>query len=401
MAKLEETLAKGVENGNIPHAITACSSIPNSTALADDDLGSFTYSHAVGKAHFPDDKPIDDDAMFALASQTKLLTTIAALHVVEKGLFALDEDVSAKLPELAKQPVLTGFDDDDKPILEDRKGPITLRQLLTHSSGATYGMMHPRIMKYAEQQGRPTMGGATVVERFNDPLTYQPGESWMYSAGIDWAGKLVERLTDTTLDEYFKQLFAPLGVKNITFWPEKHALKDKILGIAARGSDGKLTNNTAPTLNTGSTDCFGGHGAYSTMGDYLKVLHSILANDGKLLTPETVKTMFQPQLPSDGKRDLMGFMASPGGQFVIGEWKPNLDLDWGLGGILLMQDDEGRRKKGTLSWGGMTNPFWLIDPAADLALTFGTQVFPPGDPGTKEMISAAEYAVYEMAGVKF
>ncbi|KAK1811698.1 hypothetical protein LTR12_013915 [Friedmanniomyces endolithicus] len=392
MGKLEETLAKGVEDGKIPHAIV-CATNKN---------GSFTYQHAVGKAHYPDATPIQPDAVFALASQTKLLTTIAALHIVDRGPFALDDDVCSKLPELANQPILKGFDDNNQPILVKRKNGITLRQLLTHSAGAAYDGMNPLLIKYHAQRGLKPGIGPTVVERFGIPLVYEPGESWAYSGSIDWAGKLVERLTDCSLDEYFKRLFEPLGATSITFWPDRNPdLKDKVLGIAVRAADGKLIANTEPTLNTGSTDCFGGHGGFSTMSDYLLVQHSILANDGKLLKPETVEMMFQPHLQAGSKSDLMAFMASPMGAYVIGEWTPGLDLDWGLGGMLVMRDDVGRRKKGTLSWGGMTNPFWLIDREAGLALTFGTQVFPPGDKGVEGMISAAEYGVYEMAGVKF
>ena len=90
-------------------------------------IGSFTYKHTVGYNVLGDDKPVPEDAVFLLASQTKLLTTIAVLQVVEKGLLGLDDDVADQLPELASQPVITGFDDQDEPILEKRKNKVTLR----------------------------------------------------------------------------------------------------------------------------------------------------------------------------------------------------------------------------------------------------------------------------------
>ena len=89
--------------------------------------GSFTYKHAVGYNNIGSPEPITEDALFLLASQTKLLTSIAALQIVEKGLFGLDDDVASQLPELAEQPIIKGFDDNDKPILEKRKNPITFR----------------------------------------------------------------------------------------------------------------------------------------------------------------------------------------------------------------------------------------------------------------------------------
>jgi len=138
------------------------------------------------------------------------------------------------------------------------------------------------------------------------------------------------------------------------------------------------------------------------MPDYLEILRSILANDGKLLKPETVEAIFTPQLNQQGKEGLKAFVSGPMGAFTIGEWKPEVELDWGIGGVLLMQDyGDGRRKKGTLSWGGMANTFWIIDREADLAVAFGTQVLPPGDKGVEEMISAVEWGVYEGKGVKF
>ena len=90
-------------------------------------LGSFTYKYAAGSDNLANRDPIAEDAVFQLASSTKLLTSIAALQVVERGLFGLDDDVAKILPELAKQPILKGFDDDDKPILEERKNTITFK----------------------------------------------------------------------------------------------------------------------------------------------------------------------------------------------------------------------------------------------------------------------------------
>lgn len=259
-------------------------------------------------------------------------------------------------------------------------------------------------MKFRQQRGETPGSGPTVVERFGYPLMYEPGTSWMYGANIDWAGKLVERLTDSTLEEYMqKNMFEPLGITNITFWPYQNpAFKDKVPGLTTRTPEGQLVPMTLPFLNTGSTDCFGGHGAYATMSDYLKIQHSLLANDAKLLKPSTVDSMFEPQLSPASAQALNHFMkTSPMAAMVIGEFKPDIEVNWGLGGILFMQDDVGRRKKGTLSWGGMSNPFWLIDRESGVALTFGTQVLPPGDKGTEEMITAVELAVYEKAGVKF
>ena len=194
----------------------------------------------------------------------------------------------------------------------------------------------------------------------------------------------------------------PLGLTSITFFPYNDpSLKEKVPGLTTRGADGKLTLHTEPFINTGSKDCFGGHGGYANMSDYIKVQRSILANDGKLLKPATVDMMFTPQLSPESKAGLAAFRRSPYGAMAVGEQNPEIEADWGLGGVIFLQDDQSRRKKGTLNWGGMANCFWIIDREADLALTFGTQVLPPGDVPTSEVITAVEKGVYEMAGVKF
>ena len=225
----------------------------------------------------------------------------------------------------------------------------------------------------------------------------------MYGPSIDWAGKLIERVTNQTLEEYMKKnMFEPLGITRTTFFPYENAeLKERVPGFTVRTPDGRLIVNNDPFLNTGSKDAFGGHGAYATMGDYIKVQHSILADDGKLLKPTTVDLMFTPQLSEASREGLKAFRHSPFAAMMIGENDPEIEVDWGIGGILFMQDDQGRRKKGTLNWGGAMNSFWLIDREAGLALTFGTQVLPPGDKPTGQMITAVELGVYEKAGVKF
>jgi CubicO group peptidase (beta-lactamase class C family) len=277
------------------------------------------------------------------------------------------------------------------------------RHLLTHASGLCYDAAHPDLIKIAQKKGKVPGTGDTIKERFTYPLIFEPGTNWIYGPGIDWAGKLVERVTGQTLEEHMKKnIFQPLGITSITFFPYANpSLKDKVPALTTRGPDGKLVLHTEPFINTGSKDCFGGHGGYGTMSDYLKVQRSLLANDGKLLHPSTVDMMFMPQLSPESKAGLATFRRSPYGAMAIGEQDPAIEADWGIGGILFLQDDRGRRKKGTLNWGGMANCFWTIDREADLALTFGTQVLPPGDPATSETITAVERGVYEMAGVKF
>jgi len=392
MTSLEERLANGVKAGKIPHTVVA----------ATNRDGSFTYNHAVGEHDYPNDQPMEEDAMFLLASMTKLLTSIAALQLVEAGLVKLDDDVSRILPEVGEQKILKGFDG-DTPILEDRKNSLTLRHLLTHTSGFGYDLADPGLMKYQKSVGKTPGAGTTVEETRSHPLLFEPGTAWMYGCSTDWAGKLVERVSGMTLEEFMREnMFNLVGVKDITFWPEQSPdLKGKVPQMTTRTSDGNLAPFKGPSINDRMTDCFGGHGAYGTVRDYLKIQHSILANDGKLLKPETVEAMFSPQLSPESATSLNWFMKNhPMSKMMVGEYNPDVELDWGLAGILFLKDDIGKRKKGTLHWSGMANCFWVIDRDADLAYTFGTQVLPPGDEPTRQMISTFELGIYEKAGVK-
>ncbi|KAF2770592.1 beta-lactamase/transpeptidase-like protein [Teratosphaeria nubilosa] len=338
--------------------------------------------------------PITDHAVFLLASSTKLLATVAVLQGVDKGLYSLDDDVSPILPELGRSQILKGFTEDDKPILEDRQGPLTLRHLLTHASGVAYDG-----------------GDPLLISNWTNLLRFEPGTAWSYGASIDWAGKLLERAAGTTLEDWMrKHIWAPLGVKTITFWPERENLKDRIPTLVQKTSEGTFTEMNAPWdfINANSKDCFGGKGAYATMSDYLKVQRSILANDGRLPKPETVDQMFTPQLSEASVKALEhGIKASPMASLFIGEFRPDVSLNRGLGGILFVGtdvsstpegEDRARRKQGTLSWGGLTNPIWIIDRDAGVALTFGTQVMPPGDGKVKDVIGEVVKAVYAAAG---
>lgn len=197
-------------------------------------------------------------------------------------------------------------------------------------------------------------------------------------------------------------IWDPLGLRTITFFPaRKSGLEERVPMLSVRGPDGKLHPFKDPFLNTGSTGCFGGHGGYAALADYLTFLRCILANDGTLLRPESVDELFKSQLTSAQKQSLKDYVASPSGAFFIGEFQiDKYEHTWGFGGIVFVEGyEDGRRKAGSLSWGGVANCFWLLDREAGLALTFGTQLLPPGDGRAKEIITFVEKEIYRAAGV--
>lgn len=293
---------------------------------------------------------------------TKLITSIAALQLVERGLVGLDQDISSLVPSFAAQKVLVKYSGDGEPLLEERRNPITLRHLLTHAAGAGYAFLpgSPLGDYRTKIQRRGLIEGATVDTRFDHPLVYQPGEGWAYSSSIDRAGQVVEKISGLTLEEYFRtNLFAPLGIRSGTFFPEAKVEREKRAAVTFRDeASGHVVEIPGqPTLVSGTTECFGGQGLYMSAEDYLKVLRSLLLDDGKLLGAETSKKMFEPQLGAKSKKDLLKDLEVPG--TFVGNYPPTGEYDWGFGGAVVDGDSHGFRKKGALMWGGASNPFWV------------------------------------------
>lgn len=281
------------------------------------------------------------------------------------------------------------------------------RHLLTHTAGTAFDAGDPNLIKYQSQRGITPNTGPDVLSRFQYPLVFQPGEKWSYGTAIDWAGLLIERLTNSTLEEYMhRNIWTPLGIKTMTFFPHKNPdLSARIPVLSSRGTDGRLRPFKEPFITTDVTGCFGGQGLYSSMGDYLVFLRSLLFSsndsDSNLLSPKSIDDLFKPQLTPSQAQSQREIFLSPVGALFIGEFEmEKFRHGWAFGGIVFEESyRDGRRRAGAMSWGGAANCFWLMDRKAGVALTFGTQVIPPGDKGVKEVISVVEKQVYAMAGV--
>lgn len=204
-----------------------------------------------------------------------------------------------------------------------------------------------------------------MEERSVYPLTFEPGTSWEYGTNIDWAGKVVEHFSGETLDDYFqKYICAPLGIKDITFWPEKHpGMEARLAKLTIRPDpNGQVVDYNGGFITDGAKDCFGGHGGYGDLSQYVEILQSLLSDDERLLKKATAASMFKPQLPSEeSRRELSRQVAHPDATF-IGEFKDTGDYDWGLGGLLVGSDAPGWRKKGRMIWSGLPNLFWVSSP---------------------------------------
>ena len=239
----------------------------------------------------------------------------------------------------------------------------SVRRLLTHSSGLAYDIMDPELKKWHASRGTQPGQGPTVEKRFVYPLLSEPGSAWTYGTGIDWTGKIVERLVGETLQTYMQShIWGPLGAQDITFWPMKNAaLQPRMVDYSSRDPKGRgLAVSGGVDFQGEAADCMGGQGGYASAPDYMKILQSIVANDGRLLKTATVDGMFQPHLTEASKQALKAIVASPEGYRFYSHLTPReIERDFGLGGLLVQEDVPGSYGEGTLTWGGGLTLIWV------------------------------------------
>ncbi len=279
---IDDILRTGIQRRNIP-CVTA------TVATAD----KITYQGAFGTRDAASGMKVTPDSIFAIASMTKAITSAAAMQLVEQGKITLDEPASKYLPDLAKLEVIDGFDaTTGKPKMHTVRTPITLKHLLTHTSGLAYPQWSDVMMQYTKATGksfRPT----TVAPMA--PLIFEPGTRWHYGFSADWTGKLVEKISGLTLEQYFQRnILQPLGMKDTSFLlpPAKF---DRLVSKYDRQPNGMLKEEPR-TPPADPADFNGGGGLYSTAGDYVKFMQMILRHgrsaDGKqILQPKTVDLM--------------------------------------------------------------------------------------------------------------
>lgn len=380
-------------------AAIAAGKINGAILTATDAQGSFTYEKSLGERILLSGEKLpqqSDDVCF-LASATKLLGTIAALQCVEDGLISLTGDVSSIAPELAAKQVITSFpEDSETPVLEPRTSAVTLQMLLTHSAGTDYYFANPLVGRWKEKFSASTLrpdDKLKVEELFDQPLGYQPGTSWLYGPGLDWAGRIVERLTGKRLgDRMHERIFAPLGIADAQFFPvTREDLRKRLIDLNPSDPDavGRAVLGGGGDLNRHSSGHFGGQGLFMTTPDYLKVLRSLLANNGRILKPETVDSMFEHSLSPEATRGLENAVETPWGPFYRVGTAPGSKVGFGLGGLLTLEDVEGWYGEKTLTWGGGLTFCWFIDRKNNLCGAGAFQATLPVDPVVMEGLKQA------------
>ncbi|TVY15915.1 Acyltransferase LovD [Lachnellula arida] len=391
----------------------ACASLEVPGVVSVANAGeTFRYAEAFGVSSLKQGETQDAlklDSTFYLASATKLLTAISALQCVERGQLNLDEDVTHWLPELGDLEILTGFDDKGKSILVKAVNKITLRHLLTHTSGLAYEFLNPLLQQWRQLTGIPLPSKKLpVVEFFNVPLLFEPGSSYVYSTGYDFAGVMVARANSMTLNAYMeKHIFQPLGLRNLTLdldsQPDMLA-RQVDLSMRTGGThpvfrtaiDSSAPLTYIPRMNLGDSleDASGGGGGSGSLLDYSKILKSLAADDGKLLASEMLDELFRPQLKDAALAKFKEFLSIKEMNNIMAGMGVGVDANHALGGAIVLEDIPGGRRKGTMTWTGLPNIYWWVDRVAGISGVFGTQILPFGDEKCIELFREFENFVY-------
>jgi len=380
--KLDDLLATGVKNGHVPGVVAA---------LVDKD--GLTYIGSAGERTIGTGDVMTTDTVGAIASMTKAITGAAVMQLVEQGRLDLDAPAETYCAEMATPQVLEGFDDAGQPILRDARSQVTLRNLLTHTSGYAYDFTDPNLAQWYLATNTPGLTSMSL-DSIRTPLMFDPGTKWQYGLGIDWAGIILESVTKSRLGDYFNEhLLQPLGMVDTSFACSPDMLERKA-AMHLRTPDSSFMSFQMPRAETSEFDS-GGGGLFSTMSDYTRFMRMIL-NDGELdgtrvLGAETVAQMATNQM---GDIRVTGLKSANPAFFSDADFYPGIPKSWGLSFLINEEPLPNGCPAGALTWAGAFNSYFWIDKTTGIAGCYLSQVLPFFDAGASGNFFDFQTAAY-------
>jgi CubicO group peptidase (beta-lactamase class C family) len=350
--------------------------------------GALAHTGLSGSMDLERDKPMREDAIFRIYSMSKPITAVALMMLAEEGLIGLDDDVATHIPSWKNLAVYATGVPSVVPTGEPAfmttpvKRPMKVVDLVTHTSGLTYGFMNrtsvDRAYRHDKIAAFDAEGGLDgMIERLSKlPLEFSPGTAWNYSVSIDVMGYLVQKLSGLSFGDFLQtRLFGPLGMTDTAFWcpPEKIGrfascyMPNGSGGLKLQDDGGRSTYAKPPSLESG------GGGLVSTAHDYMRFCRMMLNGgtlDGvQILSPKTVALFSLNHLPGNQElADLtMPGMFSEGGYSGIG-------FSIGCGVNINVAKTRLPGTLGEYFWGGAASTAFWIDPKEELAVVFMTQV---------------------------
>ena len=378
-------IEKTVEDGTLLFSVAAVGSAKGQT-----------WAHASGYRDAKKSQIASPNNIIQIASMTKLITTIAALQLVEEGKIELDASIDAYLPELSAMQVLKGFDSGNTPDYERAYRAPTTRELMTHTAGYVYEIWNGDAQR-AVSLGvtESAFGGGGLLA---SPLAFQPGTAWEYGISTDLLGLLIENRSGMRLAEYFQErIFQPLGMKDSHYELPKEKL-NRTVTMMARGENGLVPSPMLQPVarEEGSMASYsGGGGLYSTVYDYGRVLQMLLNNGSKddvaILQRDTVEAMFQNNTGAVRPAPLNSVMPALSNNADLSFGAP---ATFGLGLLLHPQGVPNGRSGNTGSWAGLFNSYYWVDRESGIYGIFATQVLPFYDSDSISTLLSFERAVY-------
>jgi methyl acetate hydrolase len=368
--------------------------VPGVVAMAATDKGVL-YEGAFGPRALDASAGMTPDTVFRIASMTKAIATVAAMQLVEQGKLKLEEPVPNIDPALGSPQVLEGFDAAGTPKLRPAKRPIMLRHLLTHTAGFTYDIWSPDTVRYVKATGLPNRATGKVVA-LRTPLAFDPGDRWLYGINIEWTGRLIETVSGQALEDYFRErIFEPLGMKDTTYVTNNEQ-RARQARLHTRGADGALAVQPLEPVPVKGEFWPAGGPLYSTARDYLVFLQMLLNggsfNGARLLKPETVALMNQNHVGNIPCGVLKAELRNLSNDV---DFFPGADIRWGYGYMLNLQPGPNGRSAGTVSWGGLFNTYYWLDPVKHVTGLIMTQILPFADERAVKLYGQLERGVYD------
>lgn len=370
LQRIGKHLDQYVEQGRIPCAVCLVNR-----------RGQEAYFHSTGHSDVENKREVQRDTIFRIYSMTKPITSVALMILYEQGKFQLDDPVAKFVPSWKNLEVYesgTGADIVTQPV----KNAMTIKHLLTHTAGLTYGFMnsHPVDALYRELNVEGSGSQSTLddmMERLSKvPLLYDPGSLWSYSSATDVCGYLVQLFGQRDLDEYIaEEICSPLGMVDTGFHVAESSA-DRLAACYQHSSDGFTLQDAAKGSRYLRRPTFfsGGGGMVSTIDDYQRFVQMLLNtgsfNGVRILGRKTVEYMASNHLP--GNVDLAAM-----GQPVFSETS-FAGVGFGLGFSVVVDPPSASvlDSVGEFAWGGAASTYFWIDPVEELTVVFMTQLLP-------------------------
>jgi CubicO group peptidase (beta-lactamase class C family) len=372
-AALSSFLKAATDRGDVPGVVVA---------VVDDD--GVLYNEAFGLSSTIRKTPMTKDTIFNMASMTKPITSTAIMILVDEGKLTLDDEVATYLPKWKDPLVISRFNEADASYeTRPAKRAITIRHLLTHTSGIGYGFSSPTLTKVMAK---------TMQTELDLPLLFDPGESWAYGASTRVLGHVVEAISGQKIDAYLEsRILGPLGMHDTSYLVPA-AKYPRVVAVNARGADGTFVERPMPPTLPAQVQ--GDGGLYGTASDYGLFVRMLLnggaLNGKRILSGKSAKTMLESHTGNVVVQPQESANQSLSRSFPVGAGKDR----WGLGFQLAAEELPNRRSPGSGRWAGIFNTHFFVDPAREIGVVVMMQTLPFYDEASMKVYAGVEEAVY-------